>query len=454
LKNDSEEEILKAIRRISIPLVILLVLCGIYFGVIRFNLDTIDNYRNHRVTETYPSEQILFDGWSVNEDGELSGGTESFFRIQLKEPVYVHNIWLNGSFQELPPQMKVYYTEAEGEPFSEEKSFYAEASVKNRDYELRIQKEVCSLKILPLTTNGAVMELSGVTVNPHRIHIQSYIVFGTAVPAFVWIFFLQFRFSLREYLKKFRQYLPLVGNLVSRDLKVKYRRSVLGYLWSILNPLLMALVIHTVFSNLFRFQVPYFATYYLVGSLIFNFVIDCTSNGLMSVISAAPLIKKVYVPKYVFPLQKCAFAFVNMLFGVVAVLVVMVIQGVPFHWTMLLFFVPMIYAFVFAYGVSLILSTMAVFFRDIQYLYSVFTQVWMYLTPIIYPEEVLLSTKFAFVMRLNPMYYYTHALRSVVMYGTLPSLNENICCISFALLALLVGTICFKKKQDRFILYI
>ncbi len=260
--------------------------------------------------------------------------------------------------------------------------------------------------------------------------------------------------SFKPYLQKFYRYLPLVSNLVSRDLKVKYRRSVLGYLWSVLNPLLMALVINLVFSKMFRFQVEYFATYYLIGSLIFNFVIDCTSNGLMSVISAAPLIKKVSIPKYIFPLQKCAFAFVNMLFGIVAVLVVMLIQGVPFRPTMLLFFVPMIYAAVFSYGMSLILAAMAVFFRDIQYLYSVFTQVWLYLTPIIYPADILIENGLGFVLKLNPMYYYTSALRNVMMYGTLPTLTDHIMCIFFAVVALLAGLAFFKKMQDRFILYI
>ncbi|MBQ5333684.1 MAG: ABC transporter permease [Oscillospiraceae bacterium] len=251
-----------------------------------------------------------------------------------------------------------------------------------------------------------------------------------------------------------KKYMPLLGNLISRDLKVKYRRSVLGFLWSILNPLLMALVMNMVFSRLFRFQVEYFATYYLIGSLIFNFVVECTSGSLMSVIYAAPLIKKVYIPKYIFPMEKCAFAFINMLFGTFAVVVVMVIQGVPFTANIFLFIIPMLYALVFAFGLGLVLAALTVFFRDVEHLYSVWVTIWMYLTPIIYPEELVASTSIATVMKCNPMYYYVHMLRSVVMYGTLPSLNEHIICIAFSLMMLVLGLGLFKKVQDKFILYI
>ena len=262
------------------------------------------------------------------------------------------------------------------------------------------------------------------------------------------------RSGIKPYMQTMEKYMPLLQNLISRDLKVKYRRSVLGFLWSVLNPLLMALVMNMVFSKLFRFQVDYFATYYLIGSLIFNFVVECTSGSLMSVIYAAPLIKKVYIPKYIFPMEKCAFAFVNMLFGIFAVLVVMLIQGVPFTAKMLLSFIPMIYALIFAFGMGLVLAALTVFFRDVEHLYSVWVTIWMYLTPIIYPEELVASTSVATIMKINPMYYYVHMLRSFMMYGTLPSINEHIICITFSLASLIVGLGLFKKVQDKFILYI
>ena len=419
-------------KRLKILFVLIIPIClavGIYFGLIRFNADTISNLRHHRVEKAINSEELVFEDDSI--------------RISLSEQTEIRNLLIRGT--NVPSEMKIDTIDADGT----EKEILGKVEKQNRDYLIRIDATAVSLRI----AGGQELSISELTINPRRVHVQIYILLATALPILIALFLMQFQYSFKEYLDKFKRYLPLVKNLVSRDLKVKYRRSVLGYLWSVLNPLLMALVIHAVFSHMFRFQILYFATYYLTGSLIFNFVIDCTANGLTSVIDAAPLIKKVYLPKYIFPLQKCTFAFVNMLFGTIAVLVVMLIQRVPFHWTMLLFFVPMIYAFVFAYGVGLILSALTVFFRDIRYLYSVFTQVWLYLTPIIYPEELLLATKFGFVLKLNPMYYYTHMIRSFVMYGTLPSAQEHLMCVFFALLALMAGVTVFKKSQDKFILY-
>ena len=128
---------------------------------------------------------------------------------------------------------------------------------------------------------------------------------------------------MKAYLATFLKYKYLLHNLISRDLKVKYRRSTLGLLWSVLNPLLMSIVISIVFQNFFRFDVPNFAIYYLTGSLIFNFMNEATSSAMVSIVGNAPLIKKVYIPKYIFPLEKVMFAFVNMLFSMIALVIMM-----------------------------------------------------------------------------------------------------------------------------------
>ena len=128
---------------------------------------------------------------------------------------------------------------------------------------------------------------------------------------------------MKAYLTTFLKYKYLLHNLISRDLKVKYRRSTLGLLWSVLNPLLMAIVISIVFQNFFKFAVPNFAVYYLTGSLIFNFMNEATSSAMVSIVGNAPLIKKVYIPKYIFPLEKVMFAFVNMLFSMIALVIMM-----------------------------------------------------------------------------------------------------------------------------------
>lgn len=157
---------------------------------------------------------------------------------------------------------------------------------------------------------------------------------------------------MKAYLTTFLKYKYLLHNLISRDLKVKYRRSTLGLLWSVLNPLLMSIVISIVFQNFFKFDVPNFAIYYLTGSLIFNFMNEATSSAMVSIVGNAPLIKKVYIPKYIFPLEKVMFAFVNMLFSMIALVIMMGVTklgiigsaaDLNISWTIVLFFIPMLY---------------------------------------------------------------------------------------------------------------
>lgn len=263
-----------------------------------------------------------------------------------------------------------------------------------------------------------------------------------------------------KYIQTFLKYRYLLGNLIERDIKVKYRRSILGILWSVLNPLLMMAVISTVFSTLFGMKgkfgglsVP-FHIYYLAGATIYNFISEATSTSMMSVFSAAQLIKKVYIPKYIFPVEKCLFAFVNLLFSLIAVIIVMLVSGVKFTFMALLFPVPLIYALVFSIGMSLLLSALTVFFRDIVHIYGVFLTAWLYATPIIYPVTILKDhPKLMLLMSLNPMYYFVEYFRKVVLYAELPGLKDNLVCIGVSLVMLGVGILVFKQKQDKFVLY-
>lgn len=261
---------------------------------------------------------------------------------------------------------------------------------------------------------------------------------------------------MKAQLLTFKKYRYLLQDLTARDLKVKYRRSVLGFAWSILNPFLMMLVITAVFQNVFKFEVDYFPIYYLTGALLYNFVVEATNGSMTSIIGGASLIKKVYIPKYIFPLEKCIFAFVNMVFSLIAVVIMILILQMPVHWTVFLFPVPMIYTLIFAVGFGLILAAGNVFFRDIGHLYSVFTTAWMYLTPIIYPMEVLsnMPSWLTVVIKINPLYHYVNYFRQVVMYGTVPTLFTNLVCAISSVAFLLLGILIFKKSQDRFILYI
>jgi ABC-2 type transport system permease protein len=258
---------------------------------------------------------------------------------------------------------------------------------------------------------------------------------------------------LKKQIQTFMRYRFLLEDLISRDLKVKYRRSVLGLVWSILNPLLMMLVVTTVFNTVLRIKIDNFPLYYLTGSLIFNFISEATSSALVSIISSAPLIKKVYVPKYIFPVEKTLFSFVNMLFSLIAVIIIMLIYGNQWHWTLLLFPVPLVYALIFAIGFGLILASINVFFRDVGHLYSVWLTAWTYLTPIIYTVDMLPGW-LKNVMMINPLYHYVTYFRDLVMYGTVPGWGANLTCLAFSFGFLLLGLLVFKKTQDKFILHI
>lgn len=250
------------------------------------------------------------------------------------------------------------------------------------------------------------------------------------------------------------KYKELVIQLVKRDIKLKYRRSFLGYLWSILNPLLMMLVLTVVFSQLFRFDIPNFAVYLLTGQTMFNFMTEATTMAIASIMTSAPLIKKTYVPKYIFPLSKVTSSLVNMLFSFVALWIVMLITGVRFTLWFFLFPFVVVQLYIFCLGLGLFLSQAAVFFRDIQYIYGVLTTIWMYLTPVIYPISILPDSIRNIVLYSNPMYYYITQFRDIMLYGQFSDWNIILGGLGFAIFFLLLGIWAFNKSQDKFILYI
>ena len=187
---------------------------------------------------------------------------------------------------------------------------------------------------------------------------------------------------IKAYVETFGKYRYLLANLISRDLKLKYRRSVLGLLWSLLNPILMMVILNAVFSRLIgNSGVENYPMYLIVGQTLFIFFNEATSGALESVVASSALMKKIYVPKYVFPLEKVLYSFTNLLFSMLAVVIVLFFNPVPVSAALLLAPIPLILLLLFAVGFGLILSALYAFFRDIKHLYSVLLLAWMYLTP-------------------------------------------------------------------------
>lgn len=258
--------------------------------------------------------------------------------------------------------------------------------------------------------------------------------------------------SLSYQIRKFR---PLVKELIKRDLKVKYRRSFLGYLWSLLNPLLMMAVMSLVFSYFFRFQMEgvSYPLYLICGQTLFNFFNESTNQSMYSIIQNAALLKKVYIPKFIFPIVRTLSSFVTMSFSLGAIVIVFPFTGTRLTPYVLLFFVPLIFLFLFACGVGLILSSLSVYFRDVTHLYGVVTLAWMYGTPIFYPANII-PDHLLIIFKLNPLFHFIGFFRDTVVYGCMPGLGTWLGCIVSGVVMFLAGMLVFVKLQKNFILYV
>lgn len=257
-----------------------------------------------------------------------------------------------------------------------------------------------------------------------------------------------------EKVKRFWQFNDLLKQLILRDVKLKYRRSYLGYLWSILNPLMLMVVLVIVFSNLFRFDIPNFPLYLISGQVIFNFMVEATNMSVGSITGNASLLKKTYVPKYIFTLSRVGSSLVNLIFSLGALLIVMIFTGAEFSWNLIFFPIIILQVFIFSLGVSLFLAAATVFFRDIQYLWGVFISMWMYLTPLFYPVSIIPEEYLSVYKLANPMYWYIEQFRDIILYAKFPDVNTIYMGITLAFLVFVLGGIYFNKKQDEFILYI
>lgn len=250
---------------------------------------------------------------------------------------------------------------------------------------------------------------------------------------------------------EFKKYYPVLVQFVQRDFKTKYRRSVLGVLWSVLNPLGTMIVMTIVFSSFFRFNIENFPVYLMCGQLIFNFFNESSVTAMNSIVGNSSLIQKVYIPKYLLPLSSVLSSLVNLLTSFIALVIVLLFTRTPLSWTVLLIFIPIFYTMLFSYGLGLILSVIATSFRDMQHLYGVVTVAWSYLTPIFYPMDIL-PDNIKTLVKFNPLTQFVEMMRSVVLYGQAPTVNQIIYCTVVCFVFLVLGLFVFKKHEDNFIL--
>lgn len=249
------------------------------------------------------------------------------------------------------------------------------------------------------------------------------------------------------------RYRELLRNLVVRDMKVRYKRSFLGFMWVMLNPLLMMIILSIVFSGIFKVSTKNYEVYVLSGIVLWNFFQQSTSASVLSLMANSHLIKKIYLPKSIFPLSVISSATINFVFSLVPLFAVLYFTDTSLSSFVYLLPVLTLLVALFSFGMALILSTSIIFFHDVLYIYDVLLLAWMYLTPIFYPESIV-PEQFRTIFYLNPLYYYLNVFRAA-LYLDAPALSEQLFyCLLFSVGIALVGWLFYHRYKDKVVYYL
>ena len=245
----------------------------------------------------------------------------------------------------------------------------------------------------------------------------------------------------------------LFEELVKRDFKAKYKRTVLGMVWSVLSPLLMLTVMAIIFGNFFGRNIEHYVIYLFSGQVIFNYFTEATTEGMQALVSNSSIFTKINVPKYLFLFSKNVSALIN--FGIILVIYFgfVAIEGISFTWQFLLLVYPVICLIIMNLGIGLILSALYIFFKDIQYLYRLFTQVVMYGSAIFYSIDILPQHLQA-VFYCNPIFVCITYFRSIVLYNTVPDLHMHLLLAGYAVALFAMGCWIYKKNNYKFLYYV
>ena len=254
-------------------------------------------------------------------------------------------------------------------------------------------------------------------------------------------------------LQKLKTHQFLFEELVKRDFKTKYKRTVLGMAWSILSPLLMLLVMRLVFTQFFGRSTPHYTTYLFCGNLIFSFFSESTNQGMTSLLSNASIFTKVNVPKYLFLMSKNVQCLINFGLTLIVFFFFCVLDHITFTWRLIMLVYPIIFLLLFNLGVGMILSALYVFFRDMQYLWRVATQLIMYMSAIFYTVDNY-SPAIQRAFLANPVYLFIRYFRLIVIDRTVPSPQYHLLMAFEALLLFGIGCWVYKKYNNQFLYYV
>ena len=257
---------------------------------------------------------------------------------------------------------------------------------------------------------------------------------------------------IQTFIHKLQQYQFVFIELVKRDFKKKYKRSILGMLWSMLAPLFTLLIMNYIFGHFFGRTQEYYTIYLFSGWLIFQYYNEATNGAMNSLMANANIFSKVKVPKYLFLFSRITSSSINFFLVLIVYFVFVIAYKLPVTWKFILLLFPIICMFLLILGVGLILSALFVFFRDVQYLYGVFSTALMYFTPIFYTVDIMGAK--AKIFYLNPLYLYVTYFRDVVIAGTVPSLAFHMYTLLYSLLFFAIGCWMYKKYNYKFLYYV
>jgi len=252
-----------------------------------------------------------------------------------------------------------------------------------------------------------------------------------------------------EELKQAYHYRYLISQLLRRDIVTRYKRSFLGIGWTMLNPLGTMIVLSIAFSQLFKMTEGYPA-YVLSGLIAWNFFSQTTNASMVNLVWGGGLLQRIYLPRTSFALAAIGTGIVNTVLTIIPLIIVMLILGVPIRVTFLFFPIPLFLLALFSLGFGLILSTLAVYFPDVAEMYQIILTAWMYLTPIIYPEEILPENIHFIISTFNPMYSLVKLFRIPIYYGRMPTANEFVLPLILAIVVFIVGWLFFTNRSDEF----
>ncbi len=254
-------------------------------------------------------------------------------------------------------------------------------------------------------------------------------------------------------LQTMKKYRFLFEELVKRDFTKKYKRTVLGILWSVLGPLMSLGVMALVFTQFFGRDMEHYIIYLFCGNLLFSYFRDSTTQGMTALLENSAIFSKINVPKYMFLLSKSVSTLINFLINIVILFVFCAIDGVDFTWKFVLLLYPVVCLVVFNLGTGLVLSALYLMFRDMQYLYNVFTQLLMYVSAIFYTVDVF-DPSVQELFRLNPVYVYISYFREIILFGQIPDAGLHLLGAFYALIMLVVGVVIYKTQNYKFLYYI